>query len=243
MKLVIHDFLLLFFALAVKIFPRYSARTSAITSGTSDREGQVVPRGQKQSADYLFRQEKVVVELKTLLEDATPAHVRKLSALTNNWMNKGLVRGYGRLILNLQTICQECQHEGLDLLQGPVEGVIRKANSQIRSTKNAEQLADAKGLLLIVNDGNSLRTEPVNFMILVARILQKKSESGEQRFPEIRGVVYFSYRVPAARESTLFWVAGTMEPEADGDLRSFQARLQREWLAYYARIVGRPNRH
>src|SRR6266404_698574 len=96
------------------------------------------------------------------------------------------------------------------------------------ATISLAHLQGAKGLLLIVNDGNLLHTAPVEFMTLVARVLQKRSEDGERKFPHIRGVVYFSYRVPAAGESNLFWIPGTLEPAADADLSAFQDRLQRE---------------
>jgi hypothetical protein len=55
----------------------------------------------------------------------------------------------------------QAQREWLDLLESPIEGIIRKANRQIRSTKTRERMTGAKGLLLIVNDGNFLHTAPL----------------------------------------------------------------------------------
>jgi len=91
-----------------------------------------------------------------------------------------------------------------------------------------------------MNDGNLLHTTPVEFMTLIARILQKRTPDGQKKFPHIRGVVYFSYRVPMAGESKLFWIAGTMEPALDVDLNAFQNRLRREWVDYFAQLTGRP---
>jgi hypothetical protein len=51
-------------------------------------------------------------------------------------------------------------------------------------------------------------------------------------------VIYFSYRVPAAGSSELFWVPGTVEPAADKDLIAFQDRLRKEWFAFHARWAG-----
>ena len=200
--------------------------------------GEIVPRGVDESADYLFRPEKVVVELKTLVEDSTLAYAKKLYPLTNDWQRRGLVRGFGTFSVELHTLPLECQQEFLNLLEASIERVIRKANGQIRSTKEVHKLPNAKGLLLIANDGNFLHTNPVNFMISVGRILQKKDEFGEHRYPHIRGVVYFSYRVPSAGESTLFWRQGTMEPTSDADLRMLQERLRREWFAFHAKIYS-----
>lgn len=202
--------------------------------------GEVVPKSAMESADFVFRSEKIIAELKTLERDPREEHVRKLAALAQGWNRRRQVVVYGTAAANLQRIHPAAQREWLDLLEAPIEGIIRKANRQIRSTKDHEHLQDAKGLLLIVNDGNLLHTAPIVFMTLVARVLQKLSADGERKFRHIRGVVYFSYRVPAAGESNLFWIPGTLEPAADADLGAFEDRLQREWFAYFARITWRP---
>jgi arsenate reductase-like glutaredoxin family protein len=200
----------------------------------------LAPSSEEERADYLFREEKVVIELKTLEEDKRVEHAQKLGGLTTGWARSGHVRTIGRTIVNLQNMHPEPQREWLNLLEAPIERIIRKANSQIRSTKNRENLPDAEGLLLILNDGNLLHTAPIVFMNLVARVLNKRDPDDAPKFPEIRGVVYFSYRVRAAGEPNLFWVAGTIEPGKDTELVAFQARLKEEWCAYFARRTGRP---
>lgn len=202
--------------------------------------GEVVPESAAESADFVFRSERIVAELKTLERDPREEHVRKLAALAAGWHRRRQVPVYGTTVIDLRRTHPVAQREWLDLLEAPIEGIIRKANRQIRSTKDHEHLKDAKGLLLIVNDGNLLHTAPIVFMTLVARVLQKRSADGERKFRNIRGVVYFSYRVPAAGESNLFWIPGILEPAADADLGAFQDRLQREWFAYLARITGQP---
>ncbi len=201
--------------------------------------GEVLTRSEEESADFIFRGAKVVIELKTLERDASVEHAQKLGGLATGWGRRGRVRVYGTTVMDLQTIHPECQLEWLDLLEAPIERIVRKANSQIRSTKRREDLPDAKGLLLILNDGNLLHTAPIVFMNLVARVLHKKAAGSATKFPEIRGVVYFSFRVRAAGEPNLFWVPGTIDPEADSDLRAFQDRLRREWFAYFARLTRR----
>jgi hypothetical protein len=46
-------------------------------------------------ADFLFRDDRVVSELKTLEEDKNTDHARKLQALTTDWMRRGLILGFG----------------------------------------------------------------------------------------------------------------------------------------------------
>jgi hypothetical protein len=197
--------------------------------------GEVIPEGSEETADYLFRCESVIAELKTLEKDALPEHVRKLGTLVASWQRRGSIRCYGHVMLDLQTVPLDVQREWLHLVESPIEGRIRKANAQIRSTKERFQMPGAQGLLLIANDGNLLHTEPKTFMISIARILQKRDETGAPKFPEIRGVSYFSFGVPAAGTSELFWVSGTIDSKADRYLSEFQHRMRDAWVDFYGR--------
>jgi hypothetical protein len=134
-----------------------------------------------------FPGEKVEIELKTLERDARVEHAQKLGGLAIAWGRRGRVRVYGTTVMDLQTIHPECQLEWLDLLENPIEWIFRKANSQIRSTKRRENLPDAKGLLLIPNDGNLLHTAPIVFMNLVAGVCTRRPQRvprNSQRYAE-----------------------------------------------------------
>jgi hypothetical protein len=143
--------------------------------------GEVLLEGAHKNADYLFRTDKIVAELKSLEEDPRDEHVQKLLDLTRGWSRRGLMRVYGTAQVKLRELPLEAQREWLKLLESPVEAIIRKANRQIRSTKKIEKLSDGKGLLLILNDGNLLHTEPVNFMTLLARVPQKRHKNGDRK--------------------------------------------------------------
>jgi hypothetical protein len=189
-------------------------------------------------ADFLFRNDRIVSELKTLEEDKNTDHARKLQALTTDWMRRGLILGFGKFQISLPRLPQQCQREWLDILESPVETLIRDANRQIRSTKEYLKLEDHKGLLLIANDGNFLHTDPVNYMILVSRLLQKKKD-GKPRFPHIDGVVYFSYRIRSKNEGLPFWLPGTMA-EDDRVMSEFQTKLRNGWFGYLSTITRQP---
>jgi hypothetical protein len=145
--------------------------------------GEILAEGPEESADFLFRSEKIVVELKSLQRDPGDEHARKLSAFMVEWARRGQLWVIGRTVVSLRNIHPQAQREWLNLLEAPIEGIIRKANRQIRSTKIRERLPDAKGLLLIVNDGNFLVTVPEEFMTLVARVLQKQPRVEGGSFP------------------------------------------------------------
>ena len=189
-------------------------------------------------ADFLFRGNRIVSELKTLEEDKSLDHARKLQALAWNWLRRGLVMAFGRFRISLPHLPQPCQREWLDILERPVEKLIRDANRQIRSTKAHLKLEGHKGLLLIANDGNFLHTDPTNYMILVSRVLKKRKD-GKPRFPHIDGVCYFSYRVGTKDEGMLFWVSGIVA-ESDPMMSAFQKKMSSGWCAYLSKVTRQP---
>jgi hypothetical protein len=203
--------------------------------------GEVLPENAARSADFLFSPDNVVVELKTLQEDARREHAEKLQFLVNDWMKRGLMLVFGRAVISLPKLNPVCQREWLEVLQAPVENIVRDANRQIRSTKQATGRQSARGLLLIANDGNFLHTSPIDYMNIVARVLKKKTSTGTLRFPNIHGVAYFSYRIPSAAERTPFWVAGTVDdPTRDTEMCNFQLKLQNGWFDHVSRVTGMP---
>jgi hypothetical protein len=179
-----------------------------------------------------------VSELKTLEQDKEAEHAKKIQELSLDWRRRGLLRGYGRFTIYLQNLHPKCQRDWLDVLEPPVYKLIRDANRQIRSTKEHLKLDGYKGLLLIANDGNFLHTDPVNYMILVARMLQKKRD-GQPRFPHVDGVVYFSHRIGSRAEGVPFWAPGTTAVH-DPAMRDFQEKLQRGWFSYVSELAGQP---
>jgi hypothetical protein len=202
--------------------------------------GQTLPEGRNRSADFLFPEPNVVAELKTLQEDAKAQHDEKMKGLVHSWMARGLLIVFGRNVIRFERLNPVCQREWLSILQPPLESIIRDANRQIRSTKKTLNKPTAKGLLLIANDGNLLHTSPVDYMIMVSRLLQKKDAAGAPRFPEIRGAVYFSYRIASQKEGLPFWAPGVIEPRNDADLMQFQEELKRGWFSYLGGLTGQP---
>ena len=204
--------------------------------------GQVLPKTEAESADFLFPDDNVIVELKTLMADARRDHDNKLKNLSNQWMKRGLLLVYGQQLINLRELNPICQREWLDVLQPPVEEIVSKANSQIRSSKRTLNRESARSVLVIANDGNFLHTQPLDYMNLVGRVLQKRTREGLPRFPHVDGVVYFSYRIPSKSENLPFWVDGTVKkpPMLEPELCRFHSKLKIGWYEYHSRPTGRP---
>jgi hypothetical protein len=82
--------------------------------------GAVLPEGNNESADFLFQEDDVVVELKTLEEEARSEYERKLQALAESWMKRGLLIGFGRVQISLPKVPPVCQNESLSDLSSQV---------------------------------------------------------------------------------------------------------------------------
>jgi hypothetical protein len=66
-------------------------------------------------ADFLFRDDQIVSELKTLEEDKLTEYSRELQRLTESWMQQGLIYGFGRFQISLPRLPVHCQREWLDI--------------------------------------------------------------------------------------------------------------------------------
>src|SRR5690349_1764621 len=141
-----------------------------------DFNGKLLPESDFETADYFFPKDNVIAELKTLEADARLEHATKVQGLVADWKRRRLIIVMGRAVIHLRRLNPICQREWISVLQAPVERIIRKANSQIRSTKEQLGIDNVKGLLLIANDGNLLHTDPIDYMTLIARVLQKRNE-------------------------------------------------------------------
>jgi hypothetical protein len=157
------------------------------------------------NADYVFREHKIVAELKCLEVDKSrdPATARKLSRLWINWRQRGLVTGKTPPHIYSDQLPDTCQQEMFMALGKPIRRAIEKANRQIRETKAALGLTDYAGLLFIANDGNFLFRPPA-----LIHYVQSVLRSGF--FREIRNFVLFTVNMYSTMkgfaEPGLFWI-------------------------------------
>ena len=97
--------------------------------------GQLIPTTPGvRSANFLFSEDDIIVELKTLLEDAQNEYNTKMQSLADDWQRRGLILAYGTVRISLRELNPICRQEWLDA-QPPVENIVRDANRQIRSSK------------------------------------------------------------------------------------------------------------
>src|SRR5215469_8792640 len=183
--------------------------------------GEVLPEpSNTKTADYVFRKQNVVAELKCLMEDQTDAMNKKLTQVVQDWWreHKKIPAGYdSSKPLEIATAPKEIADCWMEILKTPIENFIRHANQQIRDSKQRLNMPDAKGLVLIFNQGNLLHNRPPDFTKLMTIVLRKRDKDKERRFPHIHAGVYFSYdTVKTEKEKMNFWASLQLhEPNED----------------------------
>ena len=86
---------------------------------------------------------------------------------------------------------EEIHRAVFDAVTSAVHTFVRKANRQIRTTKEVFNLPQAGGVLVVVNDlVEVLSPEVLAFKI--GELFRKRTSSGELQFPDIEGVWIFS---------------------------------------------------
>jgi hypothetical protein len=194
-------------------------------------------------ADYLFRKQNVVAELKCLTQDQTVAMNDRVAELIRQWVRKHNKPPRPEF-LSIATAPPEIKIPWLNFLRSDIENIVRKANRQIRSTKNACHLPTAKGLLLVFNERNPLHNRPKDFRTLLESVLLKRKPDKQRAFPHINGVIYFSFETVKTEtdgRSMNFWDAVRLAvgSEDTAPLKQFQDELQQAWYAYIQKTTGR----
>jgi len=196
------------------------------------------------NADYFFKSQNVIVELKALEKETfSEKHRQKTAGLFADWHRRGLVIVRGTARVDLAGLPKVCQEEWLNLLGRPVQkNVLSTANAQIRQTKHFLNVPDAKGVLLVASDGNFDLT-PHAIHHLLSRLLMKKHPDGRQQYSQIDGFAYFSGRtlvqVGEDGRPTMIWISSPRQKD-DKAITEFLSQLGRAWHQHVERISARP---
>lgn len=189
------------------------------------------------NADFWFPQDNVVAELKCLSEDywSRDDFSKSVARMYHSWVLKGWAPAptSDRTFANLQDLPKQCSDELTAPLKKKLEdGTVKKANRQIRETKEHFGATDAKGLLLLVNDGN-FALPPSMVRHLLARILNDKYSS-------INNVIHFSVNetvgVPGAETTARFWLQWGFGRSPIS--KEFVEALRNSWFSHLSALTG-----
>lgn len=190
------------------------------------------------NADYFLRDRTVVAELKCLEKDyfSDRRVGEKVDALLNKWARAGRIRPEhfvnGQLQIN--SIGRDCALEVFKVFYQPVMEAVKKANKQIKETKRHFNLPDAKGLLILANDGN-YSLSPELTMNILGNLLPNQ-------FTGIDSFIYFTpnmrFASPKVDRQVHVWISGPSRPTANAIESEYLTQIQEAWASYLARIEG-----
>jgi len=125
------------------------------------------------------------------------------------------------------------QREFIRLFRPPISRILKKANRQIRETKNFYGVHDSKGVLFLVNDGfQSLGPEPIQAL---ACNLLVNSYSSIDCFVYLTANSYVS--IPSDSTPRLLWVP-IYSDRAPHDLSLQINDIGRKWFDFVERLCG-----
>jgi hypothetical protein len=192
------------------------------------------------NADYWFPKNRVVCELKRLSENLSEkeAFKKEISDLYRTWVLKKIVPPAPSDVFRINTndMPEECAYQFIEIIKKRIEfSTIKKANRQIKKTKEFLNEGDAKGLLLLLNDGN-LIMNPDLVIHLLRRILNKK-------YTSISSIIYFSVNpkvsFPGVDMPTSFWIDAILPDRVPVD-KTFRDELQNIWFAHHSKLIQGP---
>ncbi len=190
------------------------------------------------NADYFFRDRTIVAELKCLEKNYFNDRNlgEKLTKLTNQWMKQGILRRehIKNGMFQTDALPPKCASEVFKIFMAPLEKAVKKANLQIKETKKHFGLTDAKGLLILANDGNYSQNPKLTIQML-ARLL-RSTYSGIDSF------IYFTPNMrvtaPQLDREARVWISGRSRESANAVESEFLEEVARHWISFVNRITG-----
>lgn len=184
------------------------------------------------NADYLFREAGVIAELKVLeLDRSRDKNTQtKVQNLYDTWIHnrEPVPLIFGKARLSTTNLPAEQAWQLVNIFREPVRQALKKANKQIKETKEHFGLPDAKGLVLLVNESN-VALEPGPMAQMIWQILDSQRLSG------ITSLVYLTINLHASAPwtpvKTRLWVV--MErSETDGVSEAFLDKMHKALVAH-----------
>ena len=219
-----------------EVFSDFVAEYGGVVSDRLDVKGQKVS-----NADFIFHESKVIAELKVLKDDPFSSADFKRSRKTKmqRWLQAGDITLKAlRQVKTLGDLPPKCYRDAEKLYTRPIRTHLEKANQQIKTTKEAQQLCDYKGLLILVSDGNYL-LQPKDIRLAVGRLL-----ANPNRLRSINSVLYMTVNVTTTRPNepapARLWVGlyrdlDNLENEVPA---MFLDDLYDKWADYFSEVTG-----
>jgi len=189
-----------------------------------------------EKADFLFNRRRVICELKSLKKN-TEYKVTEILLPYQERPEWPIFYGEWEIskILRYLPDRERIHRKIFEAVASAIEGVIRKTNSQIKSTKNSLNIPFADGLLVLLNDMVDILSPEV-IVHKVFEVLLKRTTKGEARFFQIKIVwiineTHFIQTTPSLRTIPSFILFNPLS-NATAEIEIFVESLQPKWAAY-----------
>jgi hypothetical protein len=188
-----------------------------------------------QKADFFFNGRKIIGELKSLKTntDAKIEAILKPYEETPEWPHF-----YGeqelQKIVSFLPDKDKLNAALFNAVTDSIEGLFEKANRQIRTTKRTFNLSQAGGLLIILNDLVDILSPDV-LARRVRKCFQKRTATGETRFPEVTlvwavNVAHYMQVTPTLKAMPILVMpSGLPDPN---NIEGFAQTLGKRWSEY-----------
>jgi hypothetical protein len=203
-----------------------------VTSVGGERVVKRLPNAMVPNADYIFEQERVIVELKILETEfgETVPFKKKQSAICRQVASKF---SFGEIVRWENGPAEFYALRMLELFRAPLSRVAKKANKQVKQTKIALNDNSYRGVLWLVNDN----FREVGFDLIFCTMCRILNGANSQ----IRALIYVTnhfVRVPDNDYANLLWVPVYANHEQDKGLPEFVNWLGTEWHNFIEAEMG-----
>lgn len=126
------------------------------------------------NADYYLENYNIIAELKCLQDDKSTdkKFINKIKEKFREHLKKEKMHVFGTILINSNQVSKDCSKEIQDIFRKPIQDITKKANKQIRETKQKLNKDNAHGLLILINDNNKL-LEPSFAVGLIGECLRR----------------------------------------------------------------------
>ena len=186
------------------------------------------------NADYLFRNENVIAELKTLQTDfgATDSFRDKHIELVKKYLSENRMNLSS--IFHSAGMPKEYVDDLLRLFRPALGRILKKANKQLKGTKRELSLANTAGILLLIND-DFLSLEPQFITPII-------HEHITHSYKSIDASVYLTLNhyveIPGNNYANLLWIPVYTERTPHW-LTDFVNRLGSQWFKFLEAETGK----
>lgn len=184
------------------------------------------------NADYLFPNENVIAELKTLQTDfgTTDSFRAKHIELVKKYLSES--RMTLSAIFHSAEQPKEYIEDLLRLFRPALSRIVKKANKQLKQTKRELNLPNTPGILLLIND-DFLSLEPRFIMSIIC-------ENLSHSYSSIDAFVYLTLNhyvdIPGNNYPNLLWIP--VYKRSPDSLTGFVNKLGRQWFQFLETETG-----